>query len=281
MKRGKTRLFILACVATLLASTSTVRAHVVLAEPQAAPGARYIAHFKVGHGCDGSPTVALTVTLPPAVIAVMPEAPAGWKVSTVRDNGRITSVTWKGGVIAADKPGLFAVAMTLPASEGTLAFPALQTCESGEERWVEIGVEDSKRPAPVLHVAKDEGGASTLVVSDGWFRTLPASAPSAAYFTLRNTGTAAVTLTGADSPACGTLMIHRSEDKAGVSAMRDMATVAVAPGAQVQFAPGGFHLMCMDAKPMLKVGGEVTVRLLFQNAAPVTAKFVVRNAAGR
>ncbi len=252
-----------------------------LVEPQAAPGARYVAHFKVGHGCSGSPTVALTVAIPAAVTAVVPETPEGWQVATVREGARITAVTWKGGVIAADKPGMFAVAIDLAGDAGRLVFPATQTCESGEEHWAEVDVEKSTRPAPILQVIAEGAAPSPLVVSEAWFRALPASAPSGAYFTLRNTGKKPATLTGADSPACGMLMLHQSEEKGGMSSMRDMETVTVPPGGEVRLAPGGLHLMCMDAKPLLRPGASVTVRLSFADAAPVAAQFEVRNAAGQ
>ena len=260
--------------------TGAARGHVILAQPDAAPGARYVAHFKVGHGCSASPTVALTVSIPPGVTRVAPETSAGWKISTTRKNGHVTSITWEGGVVPADKSGVFAVAMTLPTTEGTLAFPTIQKCASGEEHWADVGVEQSKRPAPLLRVAKQNVAPSSLVLSDGWFRALPPTVPSGAYFTLRNAGTRPVTLIGANSPACGTLMIHESETRGGVSSMSDMQSVNIPPGGQARFAPGSYHLMCTDAKPLLKVGSKVQVTLSFKEAPPLTALFDVRNAAG-
>ena len=58
-------------------SAAPALAHIMLAEPNAAPGARYTAHFRVSHGCDGKPTTALTVSLPPGVTYVAPEAATG------------------------------------------------------------------------------------------------------------------------------------------------------------------------------------------------------------
>jgi len=282
MRKHNSRRFPLAAAVMFMPAmvAGIARAHVVLAEPDAAPGTRYVGHFKVSHGCSGSPTVALSIAIPPGVTDVAPEVPAGWRVSIVRQNGRIAAVTWEGGMVAADTPGVFAVAMTLPDREGALTFPATQTCEAGTEHWSEVGVDNSKRPAPTLRLATQAGVPSALEVSDGWFRMLPLSVPSGAYFTLRNTGTKAATLTGADSPACGMLMIHQSGNHAGTSAMMEMAAVAVQPGAQVRFAPGGYHLMCMNARPVLKLGARVPVTLHFRDAAPVTALFEVRDAAG-
>jgi len=71
-------------------------AHVTLVERTALPGADYVAHFRVGHGCDGSPTIALTVGVPVDVSDVRPQAQAGWTIATVRSGARISAVTWKG-----------------------------------------------------------------------------------------------------------------------------------------------------------------------------------------
>ena len=122
---------------------------------------------------------------------------------------------------------------------------------------------------------------SPLSLSDGWIRLLPGNLPAAGYFTLRNNGAAKATLTGADTPACGMLMLHKSEDTGGMSSMQDVAQVAVPGGGTVRFAPGGYHLMCMDPKPGLKLGASVPVTLSFQGAPPLTARFDVRGATGK
>jgi copper(I)-binding protein len=120
---------------------------------------------------------------------------------------------------------------------------------------------------------------SPLTVSDGWIRLLPGN--SAGYFTLKNNGSAKVQLTGADTPACGMLMLHKSDDKGGMSSMQDVQSVDVPGGGTLKFAPGGYHLMCMDAKPSLKLGASVPVTLSFKGAPPLKAMFDVRSATGK
>src|SRR6185503_16765556 len=102
----------------------SARAHVTLSPANAAPGDHVSLHFRVGHGCNDSPTIALTVTIPPGVTQVAPADQPGWSIATVRQGTRVTAVTWKGGEIAPDKPGEFVAAMTLPVGGGQLAFPA-------------------------------------------------------------------------------------------------------------------------------------------------------------
>jgi copper(I)-binding protein len=126
-----------------------------------------------------------------------------------------------------------------------------------------------------------DSGPAGVSVHDGWMRTLPSAVPSGGYFTLQNKSAKAVILTGADSPACGMLMLHRSQDKGGMSSMSDVAEVPVPAGSSVSFTPGGFHLMCMDTKPSLKPGGNVPVTLQFKSGEKLTVSFAVRNAAGK
>lgn len=134
--------------------------------------------------------------------------------------------------------------------------------------------------ALVLTALSTQAFADGAVVKDAWFRALPAGLPAGGYFTLHNGSAKTVTLTGASSPACGMLMLHKSESMGGMSHMDDVAQIDVAPGASVRFAPGSYHLMCMDPKPTLKVGASVPVTLSFADGGKLDVRFAVRNAAG-
>jgi copper(I)-binding protein len=123
--------------------------------------------------------------------------------------------------------------------------------------------------------------AAELTVSDAWIRALPRSVPSGGYFTLHNGGTKPVTLTGASSPACGMLMLHKSENHGGMGSMMDADMVDVPAGASVRFAPGGYHLMCTDAGPAIKPGATVPVSLIFNDGKKLAVNFQVRNALGK
>lgn len=267
----------------LCLSAAPALAHVTLAEPNAVPDSHYVAHFRVGHGCDGKPTTALTVALPPGVTQVSPDTPPGWNIALVREGTRTTAITWKGGTLPADKAGTFTVAMTLPATGGQLVFPATQMCGATQEDWNEMPATGAtlKHPAPLLTLAAAPGMATGLAVSDAWFRALPGTLPAGGYFTLRNSGAKDAVLSGAQSPACGTLMLHKSETTGGMAGMGMVGTLPVPAGGSISFAPGGYHLMCMDAQPVLKPGASVKVTLLFQDGGRLTADFAVRNAAGK
>jgi periplasmic copper chaperone A len=123
--------------------------------------------------------------------------------------------------------------------------------------------------------------AGPLGVSDAWIRAMPAGIPSGGYFTLHNNGAKDVVLTGVATPACGNLMLHKSENKGGMSSMQHVDEVDVPAGGSVAFAPGGYHLMCMNAGPAITPGGTVPVTLTFKDGSKLTTPFQVRNAAGK
>jgi copper(I)-binding protein len=133
----------------------------------------------------------------------------------------------------------------------------------------------------LLFAAGPGFAAGPLAVSDAWIRAMPASIPSGGYFTLRNGTAKDVILTGAATPACGSLMLHQSEMTGGMSSMHHVDEVDVPAGGSVAFAPGGYHLMCMQATSAITPGGNVPVTLMFKDGSKLTASFSVRNAAGK
>ena len=129
--------------------------------------------------------------------------------------------------------------------------------------------------------ARGEGASGDLRLASGWIRALPLALPSAGYFTLENGTRADLVLVGAQSPACGHLSLHKSELTGGICRMRDAAEVDVPALGTLVFAPQSYHLMCEQARPVLKPGAVVPVTLIFKGGRQLTADFSVRNAAGR
>jgi uncharacterized protein YcnI len=69
---------------------------------------------------------------------------------------RVKAITWRGGPLPDDEWDQFGVMAKLPDAPGKLYFPAVQTCQTGEERWVEVPAPgESARlahPAPALTI---------------------------------------------------------------------------------------------------------------------------------
>ncbi len=274
------KIFLAACFAAL---PGAAFAHVTLTPASAAAGSTIVAQLRVGHGCGDVGTNALTVGLPAGLRAAEPQAKPGWTILQTA-----AAMTWRGGSLPAHEAGIFEIRLTLPTAPGALYFPVTQTCENTAEHWSDIP--DGKNGTPLRHpaplltvVAAGRTPAATpnLVVGDAWIRALPASVPSGGYFTLHNAGDKAVTLTGASSAACGMLMLHQSENMGGMSGMEDVAQVDVPPGGTIKFAPGGYHLMCMNPTKAVTPGGKIALTLEFQGGGKLVWSFDVRDARGK
>jgi periplasmic copper chaperone A len=120
-----------------------------------------------------------------------------------------------------------------------------------------------------------------LSLSGQWFRFVMASLPAAGYFTVANAAAAPQSLIGASSPACGSVMLHKSVSENGTERMIMVPSVAVPPHGTLQFAPGGYHLMCMSPAAAMRPGQSVAVTLNFAGGASLTAQFPVRGATGK
>lgn len=121
--------------------------------------------FRVPHGCDGSPTTALTVHIPKSVQSVTPEFIPGWEAHTTGGDN-VRKVTWTGGPpVPADRYFEFGLVMKLPDQPGeTLYFPTVQACEQGKVFWTQTPApgqsgHDLEHPAP--SVALTAGPART------------------------------------------------------------------------------------------------------------------------
>jgi copper(I)-binding protein len=123
--------------------------------------------------------------------------------------------------------------------------------------------------------------AAPVDITGAWFRSLPGKLPAGGYFTAQNNSRADVAITGANSDACGMLMIHQSSNKGGMSSMDMVERVTVPAGGNIAFAPGGYHLMCTDPKPAMKPGAKVPVVLHLSDGSAVAVGFTVRSASGK
>lgn len=124
------------------------------------------------------------------------------------------------------------------------------------------------------------GAQPPPTVSHAWIRFIMPSLPAAGYFRLSNPGGQPRVLVGADSAACGSLMLHQSVSNDGMDHMMMLASVRVPAHGHVDFTPGSYHLMCLSPAKSMGVGSRVSVTLHFADGAAVTASFAVRGATG-
>ncbi len=115
-------------------------------------------------------------------------------------------------------------------------------------------------------------------VLHAWIRVLPGALPAGGYAEIRNTGDKPIALTGASSPAYGKVMLHQSTTQNGMSKMHMVKQLPLPAHATVKLAPGGYHLMLMQATHTVKPGDEVPITLHFADGSTLKTDFTARPA---
>lgn len=299
----------LVIVFAIASAASAAQAHVVLERGEASPGSSYKATLIVPHGCSGSATTRLTVTIPEGMIAVKPRPKPGWIIEMVsKPYGKtydfmhgiklsegIREIIWS-GKLENDYFDEFAFSGFLAGSlkpGETLNFPVVQECERGVERWVEIPSAGQdhhslKSPAPVLRlVATGRPAAATfrtglIVVEQPWLRATPKGAEVAGgYMKITNTGAAPDTLIGGTLEGSRRFEVHEMTMQGDVMRMRPVPEgVVIKPGETVELKPGGLHVMGIGLAGGLSDGQQVNGSLRFKNAGTVEVVYAVRSMEG-
>jgi len=99
---------------------------------------------------------------------------------------------------------------------------------------------------------------------------------AAGYGEIHNGCRTPVTVVAAGSKAFGDVSLHETTLIDGVSRMRAVERLPIAPGAGVVLKPGGLHLMLMQPEVALRVGKALPLRLSLEDGGKVDATLVVR-----
>ena len=103
-------------------------------------------------------------------------------------------------------------------------------------------------------------------LNHAWARaTAPGQEVGAAYLELKSATDQ--TLVKVESPAAGSVEIHKMTMKNGVMEMRMLETLELPAGQTVKLEPGGFHFMLFDLKQPLKTGESVPLTLNLKDKA--------------
>ena len=105
-------------------------------------------------------------------------------------------------------------------------------------------------------------GQVDLAFEAAWIRAMPPGMKmTAGYGRFRNTGTEAVELVSFSSPQFGEVSLHRTDIVDGVSRMREVTALSIAPGEIFELEPGGYHLMLMVPATPIAEGQRVTLQV--------------------
>jgi uncharacterized protein YcnI/copper(I)-binding protein len=285
-----------------------VSAHATLDVKTASQGGLRAA-VRVPHGCEGSATIAVKLTIPEGIIGVKPAPKAGWTVTTVKGayakaydhyHGKVADgvkeIVWRGGPLLDEHYDEFIFSGFISnafAAGDAVAFPVTQECETGQLAWSEVaspGVEarSLKFPAPILKIVakggaeKPAAAAAALTIGKAWARATPGGAKvGAGYLDIINGTGADDVLLAASAPVAGRTEIHEMTHEGGVMKMRALADgLPVGAGKTVSLAPGGLHLMFLDLKAPLTTGQVFHLDLTFKTAGKITVPVAVGDIAG-
>ena len=95
------------------------------------------------------------------------------------------------------------------------------------------------------------------------YAPLPGQPAGVAYFSLTNSAASAVTLRRVTSPDFARVEMHTTLVDDGLARMMALDSLTIAEHSGIAFAPGGPHLMLMEAANGLAVGDVVTLEFHF------------------
>lgn len=132
----------------------------------------------------------------------------------------------------------------------------------------------------VLVALPAHAGECVPRLRDGWVRLGPAKMPMMAGFgRIENPCAGPVTLTGVRSAAFAEASLHETRTVDGVSRMRPLPRLRIAPSGVAELKPGGMHLMLMQPQAALEEGSRVPVEFTLEGGGVLRGELEVRKSA--
>jgi len=128
-------------------------------------------------------------------------------------------------------------------------------------------IANTEKPVTATFKVSDEKPAGDVVaIMNSWVRETHAEAKvNAGYMTLVNVGAEDVTLLKVESDAFGSVEVHEMAMVDGMMEMNELNDLVIPARGQIQFEPGGKHLMMMAPKKHYTKGQEVNMTLTFKS----------------
>lgn len=114
-------------------------------------------------------------------------------------------------------------------------------------------------------------------VHEAWMRPAAQGENGAVYFVVHNHAREADVLTGVSSDAAEAVEMHESRMNGDVMEMHHVKSLPLEANVEIEFAPGGLHVMLVDLTEDLKVGDEIEITLHFKNFEDLNVKVPVRD----
>ena len=115
------------------------------------------------------------------------------------------------------------------------------------------------------------------VAKAAWVRMPPVAMPMMAGFArIENPCKTPVSIVGAESLAFEDVSLHETREANGVSRMREVAALPIAPGKAAELKPGGLHLMLHGPYAPIAAGEKVVITLRLADGRSLPVQFEVR-----
>lgn len=117
-----------------------------------------------------------------------------------------------------------------------------------------------------------------LTIDHPWSRPTPPVVPmGAAYLTITNNGTSAVTLVSASTPRAEAVSIHQNRMHMEMLSMEPLPEgLMIGAGETVELKPRGYHLMLERIDRPLEEGERVPLTLRFEGAPEIEVELAVQ-----
>lgn len=121
-----------------VASPASAHASIQLYGAKATAGGYGALWMRIPHGCDGSPTKRVMITVPASFGSAKPQMIGGWKAKVVTKADGSRQLIWNatGEPLPDDQFVDFGVSVKWPTTEGEVALPTVQTCVQGKVAWI-------------------------------------------------------------------------------------------------------------------------------------------------
>ena len=120
-------------------------------------------------------------------------------------------------------------------------------------------------------------GNNNINVKDAWARPGFVGDNSAVYFILTNPNDSPDNLIDANTDTADMVEIHLSKmDSAGVMTMERQDLIVIPANEELEFSPGGLHVMLISLLRDLAPGDSFPLTLNFQNAGDIRVEVEVR-----
>jgi len=125
-------------------------------------------------------------------------------------------------------------------------------------------------------VSQDKPTGDVVAIMNAWVREAHSAAKvNAGYMTLVNASSEEVTLVKVESEAFENIEVHEMTSVDGLMEMREVTDLSIPAKGQIQFEPGGKHLMLMGPREHLATGQKVEMILTFESGKKQTVSVKV------